>query len=33
MDDTDRLGLADPRLRVVSAVLYIAGVALLITGR
>jgi hypothetical protein len=32
MDDTDRPWLANPRLRVVSAVLYVAGVALLITG-
>lgn len=32
MDDTDRPGLADPRLRVVSAVLYLAGLALMITG-
>ena len=32
MDDTDRPGLADPRVRVVSAVLYVAGLALIITG-
>jgi len=32
MDDTDGPGLADPRLRVVSAVLYVAGLALMITG-
>jgi hypothetical protein len=32
MDDTDRPDLADPRVRVVSAVLYVAGLALLITG-
>ena len=32
MDDTDRPGLADPRVRVVSAVLYVAGLALMITG-
>jgi hypothetical protein len=32
MGDTDRPGLADPRVRLVSAVLYVAGVALMITG-
>jgi hypothetical protein len=32
MDDTDRPVVADPRLRVVSAVLYVAGLALMITG-
>ena len=32
MDDTDRPGLADPRLRMVSAVLYVVGLALMITG-
>ena len=32
MDDTDRPGLSDPRLRVVSAVLYVAGLALMIIG-
>ena len=32
MDDTDRPGLADPRLRVVSAVLYMAGLGLLAVG-
>ena len=32
MEHTNRQGLADPRLRVVSAVLYLAGLALLITG-
>jgi len=32
MDDTDRPGLADPRVRVVSAVLYVAGLALMIIG-
>jgi hypothetical protein len=32
MDDTDRPGLADPRLRLVAAVLYVAGLAMLITG-
>jgi len=32
MDDTDRPGLADPRVRLVSAVLYVAGIALMITG-
>ena len=32
MADTDRPVVADPRLRVVSAVLYVAGLALIITG-
>jgi len=32
MDDTDRPGLADPRVRVVSAVLYMAGLGLLAVG-
>ena len=32
MDDTDRPVVADPRLRVVSAVLYVAGIALTIIG-
>ncbi len=32
MDDTDRPGLADPRVRLVSAVLYVAGLTLMITG-
>ena len=32
MDDTDRPGLTDPWVRLVSAVLYVAGVALMITG-
>jgi hypothetical protein len=32
VDDTDRPGLADPRVRVLSAVLYVAGLALMITG-
>lgn len=32
MNDTDTPGLPDPRVRVVSAVLYVAGLALMITG-
>jgi hypothetical protein len=32
MADTDRPVVADPRLRVVSAVLYVAGLALMIIG-
>ena len=32
MDDTAGPDLADPRLRVVSAVLYLAGLALLVIG-
>ena len=32
MDETDRPALADPRVRLVSAVLYVAGIALMITG-
>jgi hypothetical protein len=32
MDDTDRRDLADPRLRVASAAVYVAGLTLMITG-
>jgi hypothetical protein len=32
MDDTDRPDLTDPRLQVVSALLYVTGLALMITG-
>jgi hypothetical protein len=32
MDDTDRPGPADPRVWLVSAVRYVAGLTLMITG-